>query len=74
MKVELAQRKQAEEAFREANAFLESLFNYANAPIIVWDREYRIFQFNRAFERLTGLSAEQVLGSRGTFFLLPSNK
>jgi anti-anti-sigma factor len=63
LNVELAQRKQAEEAFRKSNAYLENLFNYANAPIIVWDPEYRIVQFNRAFERLTGLSADQVLGS-----------
>ncbi|MGI5911093.1 MAG: PAS domain S-box protein [Syntrophomonadaceae bacterium] len=63
LNVELAQRKQAEEAFRKSNAYLKNLLNYANAPIIVWDPEYRIVQFNRAFERLTGLSADQVLGS-----------
>jgi anti-anti-sigma factor len=62
LNAELTQRKQAEEAFRKSNAYLENLFNYANAPIIVWDPDYKIMQFNRAFERLTGLSADQILG------------
>jgi PAS domain S-box-containing protein len=59
---ELAQRMQAEEAFRETNAYLENLINYANAPIIVWDPDYRIVRFNHAFERLTGYVAEEVIG------------
>jgi anti-anti-sigma factor len=62
LNIELTQRKQAEEAFREANAYLENLLNYANAPIIVWDPDYRIIRFNHAFERLTGYSAGEVLG------------
>ncbi len=62
LNIELTQRKQAEEAFREANAYLENLLNYANAPIIVWDPDYKIIRFNQAFERLTGYSADEVLG------------
>lgn len=62
LNIELAQRKQAEEAFREANAYLENLLNYANAPIIVWDPDYKIIRFNHAYERLTGYSAAEVLG------------
>ena len=41
---------------------LENLFDYANAPIIVWDTDFRITRFNHAFERLTGLRAEDVMG------------
>jgi|GEM_PF-1546829 len=59
---ELAQRLQAEEAFRETNAYLENLINYANAPIIVWDPDYNIIRFNHAFERLTGYVADEVIG------------
>jgi PAS domain S-box-containing protein len=55
-------RKQVEQALREANAYLENLINYANAPIIVWDPGFQITRFNRAFEKLTGLKAEEVLG------------
>ncbi len=41
---------------------MEHLLEYANAPVIVWDPEFRITRFNRAFERLTGRSAGEVLG------------
>jgi PAS domain S-box-containing protein len=55
-------RKRAEEALRETNEYLENLFNYANAPIIVWDPQFRITRFNHAFESLTGRSAQDVIG------------
>ena len=50
------------EALRETNEYLENLINYANAPIIVWDPDFRIIRFNCAFERLTGRGAEEVMG------------
>ncbi|HWP96593.1 MAG TPA: PAS domain S-box protein [Syntrophomonadaceae bacterium] len=59
---DITDRKIAEEAFRETNAYLENLFNYANAPIIVWDPDYKIVRFNQAFERLTGYTSNEVLG------------
>jgi len=55
-------RKRAEEALRETNEYLENLFNYANAPIIVWDPQFRITRFNHAFESLTGRRAQDVIG------------
>lgn len=45
----------------QANAYLGNLFNYASVPVIVWDSEFKITRFNRAFERLTGKTAEDVL-------------
>ncbi|MCX5846025.1 MAG: PAS domain S-box protein [Deltaproteobacteria bacterium] len=54
--------KRAEEGMRETNAYLDNLFNYANAPIIVWDQEFMVARFNHAFERLTGYMAEEVIG------------
>ncbi len=56
------ERKRGEEALRETNEYLESLFNYANAPIIVWDPQFRITRFNHAFESLTGRRADEVIG------------
>jgi PAS domain S-box-containing protein len=47
---------------QETRDYLDNLFNYANAPIIVWNPDYRITRFNHAFERLTGRTAEEVLG------------
>jgi PAS domain S-box-containing protein len=55
-------RKRAEEALRQANEYLDNLFDRASAPIIVWDPLYRITRFNQAFERLAGRTASEVLG------------
>jgi PAS domain S-box-containing protein len=53
---------QSAETLRETNEYLESLFNYANAPIIVWGPQFKITRFNRAFESLTGRKAGDVIG------------
>ena len=57
-------RKQAlrsENNLRETRNYLDSLIRYANAPIIVWDKEGKITLFNAAFERLTGYRADEVM-------------
>jgi PAS domain S-box-containing protein len=59
---DITERKQTEEELRNANSYLENLINYANAPIIVWDPQFRITRFNHAFENLTGLKESDVLG------------
>ncbi len=61
---DITARKKSEDALREANQYLDNLIGYANAPIIVWDRDFRITRFNRAFERLTGRDAPDVVGQR----------
>jgi PAS domain S-box-containing protein len=55
-------RKRAEEELRNTRDYLESLINYANAPIIVWDPMFTITLFNHAFERLTGYVEAEVMG------------
>jgi PAS domain S-box-containing protein len=62
LQAEAGDRKRAEDSFREANAYLENLINYANAPIIVWDPDFKIIRFNQAFERLTGYRTVDVIG------------
>ncbi len=56
-----AQRKKADDELKETRIYLENLLNYANAPVIVWDKQFQITLFNHAFERLTGLKASDVL-------------
>ncbi len=51
-------------ALHEINAYLNNLFDYANAPIIVWNPEYVITRFNHAFEDLTLRSEQEVIGQR----------
>ena len=55
-------RRRADEALRETNEYLNNLFDYANAPIIVWDPEFVITRFNPAFEELTLRSKQEVIG------------
>ncbi|MCX7002454.1 MAG: PAS domain S-box protein [bacterium] len=59
---DITERRRVEESLREANAYLDNLFNYANAPIIVWNPQFKITRFNHAFEFLTGRSATKVIG------------
>ena len=70
---DITERRKAEEALREARDYLNNLLDYANAPIIVWDPSFQITRFNRAFERLTGLSANEVLGKE-LGILFPEDK
>ena len=67
---DISDRKKTEEALHETRDYLENLLNYANAPIIVWDSQFRITKFNKAFERLSGHNASDVLG-RGVDLLFP---
>jgi PAS domain S-box-containing protein len=57
-------RLRAESELRETRDYLESLIDNANAPIIVWDQDFRITRFNHAFERMTGFAAGDVLGKK----------
>ncbi|MCQ1537408.1 PAS domain S-box protein [Methanocalculus taiwanensis] len=47
----------------ETNDFLNNLISYTNAPIVVWDSEGKITRFNKAFEHLSGIPAEEAIGS-----------
>jgi PAS domain S-box-containing protein len=60
--MDITERKKAEGTLHEALDYLDNLFNYANAPIIVWNPELRITRFNHAFEHLTGRLASEVIG------------
>ena len=73
MAQDITEHKKAENELRETRDYLENLLNYANAPVIVWDPQFRISLFNHAFERLTGLSANEVLGKR-LEMLFPEDK
>jgi PAS domain S-box-containing protein len=65
--------KKAEESFREARDYLNNLINYANAPIIVWNSEFKITRFNHAFEELTGRSSDEMIGKR-VDILIPADR
>jgi PAS domain S-box-containing protein len=50
------------ESLQETSDYLVSMINNANASIIVWDPRFTITRFNRAFERLSGYTASEVIG------------
>ena len=64
LETEINERKKAEEELRQTRDYLDNLFNYANAPIIVWNQDMEITRFNHAFERLTGRTADEVIGQK----------
>ena len=59
---DITERKQTEEELRNTGDHLRKLIQYANAPIIVWNPDFIIIRFNKAFERLSGYTANEVLG------------
>jgi len=61
---DITEQKKTRQSLVDARNYLDNLLNYANAPIIVWDPEFRITMFNHAFERLTGLKSKEVIGKR----------
>ncbi len=67
------QRKRTKDELREMGSYLDSLLNYANAPIIVWDPQLRITKFNRAFQRLTGHAEAEVLGQHLSMLFPPAS-
>jgi len=70
---ELEQRVRERTAeLSETRDYLDKLFNYANAPIVVWDPQYKISRFNHAFERLARLAADEVMG-KNIEILFPEN-
>ncbi len=56
--------EKVEEKLRETREYLDNLITYASGPIVVWDPQFRITLFNRAFEHLTGRKAKDILGQR----------
>ena len=59
---DITDRKREEEKLRQTRDYLENIFAYANAPIIVWNPQFEITRFNHAFEELTGRKEQDVLG------------
>lgn len=64
--------KQSEENLRQTHDYLDKLFNYANAPIIVWNPLFKIMRFNHAFEYLTEYSSDEIIGQK-LEILFPEN-
>lgn len=60
--VDVTEREQAARALREERNFIEAAFATVASLVVVLDRHGRIVRFNRACERTTGYTAEEVGG------------
>ncbi|MEP6516866.1 PAS domain S-box protein [Microcoleus vaginatus] len=60
--IDITQRKQAEEALRQALQKLN--FHVENSPMAVveWDRDFRVIRWSAGAERILGWKAEEILG------------
>jgi PAS domain S-box-containing protein len=47
---------------RETTDYLDKLIRNAHTPIIVWNQDRQITVFNRAFERMSGWSEQEMVG------------
>ncbi len=58
----LAERKQAEEALRKSDAFMNTLLSAIPIPVFYKDRDGHYLGFNKAFEAFYGATREQLIG------------
>jgi len=70
---DITDRKQYEEKLAEITQYLNNLISNANAPIVVWDTDFKITRFNTAFELMTGLAETFVIG-KSIEILFPQEK
>lgn len=70
MDVDITQRRRAEQALRNNELKLETIFHASPAPMSVSDvrQSYRVISVNRAWEQLYQRSREEVLGRNGQEF------
>ena len=71
LRIEITERKKAEEALRKSETMLQSLFASAPDATILVDNEGKIMRVNKQVEALFGYSQEELIG-KSIDILLPS--
>jgi PAS domain S-box-containing protein len=67
-----SERRRADEALRQERDFISAVLDTASTLVLVLDRQGRIVRFNRACERKTGYSFDEVKGKPlWDLFLIP---
>jgi PAS domain S-box-containing protein len=69
--IDISDRKQTEEALRNSQLFLHSLFQSVLDAIVITDDQGRYVDVNPAACKLLGLSEEELLGRQFTEFIEP---
>jgi PAS domain S-box-containing protein len=71
LRIDIAERKQAEESLREYNDKLHAITDTASDAIIMMDDDGKISFWNRAAEKIFGFNATEALGKDLHVFLAP---
>ena len=58
------ERKRAEDALAESEKKLSQIVNGSSTPILVIDKTHTVTHWNRACENLTGVSANEIVGTK----------
>jgi PAS domain S-box-containing protein len=66
---DISERKQAEEALRDANQKLRLHFEQTPMAVIEWDLDFRVTQWNPAARTIFGYSREEALGQHASFII-----
>ncbi len=62
--LDITDRRKAEEAVRENEKRLQEIVRGSSIATFVIDADHRITHYNKACERLTGISASEIIGTR----------
>jgi diguanylate cyclase (GGDEF)-like protein/PAS domain S-box-containing protein len=61
---DITQAKLMEEALRKGQAMVEATLQGLPAAVMVLDQDHKVVHWNKAMERLTGIMAKEVVGTR----------
>lgn len=68
---DITERKRMEDALREEQGFTTTILDTVDALVLALDREARIVRFNRACEKCTGYTFEEVRGKHVWDLVIP---
>ena len=61
--VDISARKQMEDQMRQQTSMIEAMLQNTATPIFVIDPQHRVITWNKACEKLTGIKAQEVVGT-----------